>query len=213
MSKTIYFVRHGESETNAEKVYKGSAVGITQKGQRQAEFIAERVSGIPVDVVISSDLERAKQTAEIIVQKIQKPIEFSPLFRERRRPSEQLGKSWSDLEFSKIEKEVWDNFSKPSWRYSDEENLDDLKERAGQAIEFLEKRPEENILVVTHGLFMRILICLAIIGNDVNNEICHQFIAKFHTANTGLTILKYDPKSRKTPWWLWVWNDHAHLGE
>jgi hypothetical protein len=30
--------------------------------------------------------------------------------------------------------------------------------------------------------------------------------------NTGLSVIEYD-KKKKNPWWVWIWNDHAHLGD
>ena len=78
---------------------------------------------------------------------------------------------------------------------------------------FLENRPEENILVVTHGFFLRIIMAYVTFGSDVPAEAGELFVNKFHMANSGLTILKYDEQSKRTPWWLWTWNDHAHLAE
>ncbi len=206
--KTVYFIRHGESEGNAGPIRQGPHTSLTKKGEEQAEFAAERCTKLPIDVVISSTMKRAKHTAEIIVGKIHKPIEFI----ERRRPSIQTGALKNDPEILKIDKTVIENFPKEGYRYSDEENFDDLKVRAQKALGFLESRSEENILVLSHGLFMRIVIAYAIFGDHLTGIECQNFIRAFDTENTGLSVLNYDDTRDDPKWHIWIWNDHAHLG-
>ena len=90
-AKTIFLVRHGESEANVGDYYKGEGAPLTRKGKKQAEFIAERVSRLPVDVLISSTMERAKETASFISRKIDKSIEYTDLVVERRYPTALIG--------------------------------------------------------------------------------------------------------------------------
>ena len=208
--KKIYFVRHGESEGNASPVRKGVMSSLSEKGKEQAKSIAQRCTGIHIDLLVSSTVNRAKETAEIISEKISKPIELSDLFIERRRPSEVYGKPKNDPIALHIENEINKNFSKEGWRYSDEDNFDDLKKRALEALDYLANRPEENILVVSHGFFLRIVMACVVHGPDLTGKECEGFIRTFHMENTGMTVLGYDEKNTN-PWWLWVWNDHAHL--
>jgi broad specificity phosphatase PhoE len=211
--KKVYFVRHGESESNAGLLRSTVEVPLTLKGRGQAEFIAERVSKLPVEVIISSTMTRARETAEVIGEKTLKDIEFSNLFTEARAASEVQGKPRDSEETVRISNLFFENFGKPDWRYSDEENFFDLKDRARNALAYLAARPEENIAVVTHGFFMRIVIAYAMFGEELTAKECQQFTRLFHMENTGLSVLGYDPeKNESWPWWLWVWNDHAHLG-
>lgn len=211
--KTIYFIRHGESETNAGPVRVGDKANLTNKGIKQAKFMAKRCTSIPSDVIISSTQERARQTAEIINNTIKKPIEYSDLFVERRRPSEQTGIPKDSPESKEIDRLILENWTNKDYHYSDEENFEDLRGRAWKALKYLEDRPEENIIVVTHGFFLRIVISCMMMGKDIPVEDAEQFINKFMTENTGLTIIKYDSERKRTPWYLWTWNDHAHLGD
>lgn len=210
--KKIYFVRHGESETNAGMISKGAMSRLTEKGVEQAYSIAERCAKLPVDVIVSSTIPRAMETAEIINSKISKPIEYSNFFVERRRPSEQTGITRSDSKYLAIDETILENFSKTGYRYSDEENFEDLKKRADEAFEYLENRPEENILVLTHGFFMRIVLARAIFGKSLSAYEAEKFFKTMHMANTGLSIFGYDENNQGTPWHVWVWSDHAHLG-
>lgn len=209
--KKIYFVRHGESEGNVGSIRQASISSLTQKGREQSAYVAERVKKLPIEVIIASTMGRAQETARIISKKIGKEFESSGLFAERRRPSDQLGKPKDDPIAIRSQELIQENFLVPGFRYSDEENFEDLKERSGEALKFLQARPEQNILVVTHGFIMRIIMARAVFGEALAAKECQQFIRAFHMENTGISVLGYNEKE-ENPWWLWVWNDHAHLG-
>lgn len=209
--KKIYFVRHGESEGNSGPIRQGPDSPLTAKGKKQATFIANRSKNLPVEVVISSTMLRAKETADIIVSAISKPLEMSELFIERRRAKEEVGKPKDDVAAIEAGKQIRANFHIPGFRFSDEENFEDLKSRVKEALEFLKERQEENILVVTHGFFMRVVMAYVTLGDELTGAQCEQFVRVFHMENTGLTILGCDT-TKENPWWLWTWNDHAHLG-
>lgn len=210
--KKIYFIRHGESEGNAGPVRQAGSSPLTQKGRAQAAYMGERMNKLPVDVLISSSMRRAGETAAIIGEKIGKVAEVSDLFVERRRPSAQTGQSKKDPATLAIDKIIFENFAVPGFRHSDEENFDDLKKRAEEALDYLAARPEGNIAVVTHGFFMRIILASVVFRDKLNGKECERFMRTFHMENTGLTILGFDGYEVEPPWWVWVWNDHAHLG-
>ena len=137
--KTIYFVRHGESEGNIGKIRQTTSTQLTEKGIEQAYTIAGRCVHICADSIISSTMNRAKQTAEIISKTVQLPIEYSELFTERKRPSEVLGKPKDDPTAVKINGLIKENFTQSNWKYSDEENFEDLKKRALRSLHYLQE--------------------------------------------------------------------------
>lgn len=64
--KTVYFLRHGEVESNAQHYYAGQAdIELTEKGVAQAKAVARLLCHIPFDKVFCSDLKRAKHTASL----------------------------------------------------------------------------------------------------------------------------------------------------
>lgn len=80
---TVYLIRHGQSESNLEKVFAGQMnVSLSELGHTQAEITAEYLSSIDVDVIWSSDLLRAYQTAQHTAEKKKLPIHTSPKLRE-----------------------------------------------------------------------------------------------------------------------------------
>jgi probable phosphoglycerate mutase len=211
--KTVYFVRHAEGEKNTSNRWVTNETGLTEKGREQAQFIASRCEKLPVDVIISSTWQRAQETAKIINSRINKPLVLSDLFVERKWPSEQTGLLKDSRESQEIEKIIWNSFSNPEIRHSDEENFMDLKERIEKALVLLENRPEENILVVTHGFILRIILACIVMGEELTAPECDQFVDKFHTKNTGLTVVQYGKTEKRTRWHLSIWNDHSHLAD
>ncbi len=209
--KNIYFIRHGESEGNVGPIRQTPTTPLTDKGKRQAQITADRCINIPVEIVISSTMSRARETTGIILEKVSKPVEYSDLFVEKRRTSEELGKPKDDPVALMIKEEFEVNFTKSGWRFSDEENFDDLKKRGLEALEYLANRPEQNILVVTHGAFLKILAACVVFGENLTADECWNFLHKFHMENTGITVFKCDEEIKHNPWRIWIWNDHAHL--
>jgi len=216
--KTIYFVRHGQSTGNIRPVYQAVDVPLTDEGKRQAAFIGERCKKLPIEVIISSTQTRAAETASIIGKKTGHEIEFSDLFRERRKPTKLNGKPFSDPEAERINDIWWQSLMDAGPRALDGENFKDLSERAGEALEYLIQRKEDHILVVTHGFYMRYLVARAIYGGTLNGDNFEPLARSLVMENTGLTVLRHGTPSKKeawgepAPWQLWVWNDHAHLG-
>ena len=213
----IYLVRHGESESNAKGVRLGPVARLTDKGKEQASFLANRFENIPIDKVVSSSYIRAIETTEIINQKLGKEIIQSDLLVERKNSTETIGLANSDPLMQEVIKQSNLHLDDPNWHYSDEENFHDQKERALKALDFLKNLGGENILVVSHGVFSRMMVSCAIFGSDLDLKTYWQIMSSLKTSNTGITILETNDSSsqigKKTDWSLITWNDHAHLGE
>ena len=211
--KKVYFVRHGETEANADSVSHGPKELLNEKGRVQAKTVAQRFETIPVDVLISSPYPRALSTAQEIAQTTKKEIIQSDLFIERVFPSETVDKSYADPQSVLIKAQMAANVHDPKWHYSDEENFFDLQERAKKAIAFLEDRPEENIAVVSHGMFIRFMMA-TMLDPHMDPVLFQKWNLFFKTINTGITYCRKDrDDSQYTGWRLLSWNDHAHLGE
>jgi probable phosphoglycerate mutase len=212
--KNIYLVRHGESETNAGNIMLGKSAKLTARGHQQARIIAQRCTKLPLEIIISSGFLRADETAKYIVDAVRQPFEQSDLFVERRHPSFALGRSRSERGYIEFEDAFWNRFDDPSWRHADAENFDDLNVRAERALRFLAERREQNILVVGHGLFTKILAAKVIFGESLTGLECIKIMRAFQLENTSLSIFEHDPEHARG--WVWriaVWNDHAHLAD
>lgn len=216
--KTVYFVRHGESEGNIAPVYQYTDSPLTEKGRKQAQIVADRCSRLPIQAIISSTQLRAKDTANIIGEITGHTVEFSDLFRERRKPQALDGKPFSDSKAQALNDKWWRSLIDEGPRAEDGENFKDISARAGKALAYLLERPEQHLLVVTHGFYMRYLVGRAIYGERLTGPIFSSLAGSLVMENTGITVLRHRASSAieawggAGPWQFWIWNDHAHLG-
>lgn len=205
----VYFVRHGEGEHNANNLYSAPDFELTKKGIQEAKAVGERLKNLPIELLVVSTYLRTRQTAQIINKEIgEKPVIYSKLAVEIKRPFEIAGKSAQNPEYSAIRKSLDDNFNDPNFHYSDEENFFDLKNRGYKFLDYLAKLSKENIAVVSHSVFIRMLILL-IISKDLTPN---TFINSYKTmvlATSGLTVCEKNEKE----WKLITWNDQSHLGD
>lgn len=210
--KTVYLVRHGQSEGNVGESFQGIDSPLTEQGYAQAELVAQRISEIPFEALISTTLPRAKATAEAIERATGKAAEFSPLFVERIKPTGLAGKPLTDPEAHEIWKKWNQSLYTSGERVSDGENFDDIVERSDSALEFLSDRPEQSLVVVTHGYFLRALVARVMLMNQLTGPTFRSFQQHAITENTGITVLRYTERYEGVGWTLWTFNDHAHLG-
>jgi probable phosphoglycerate mutase len=80
----LYLIRHGQSAGNAEGRFGGHGpTPLSQLGERQASRAAELLASEGIDVIYSSDLPRAVQTARYLADRAKLELNATPAFRER----------------------------------------------------------------------------------------------------------------------------------
>jgi probable phosphoglycerate mutase len=83
-STTILLIRHGETAWNAERRLQGHLdIPLNPEGERQARLLAAALAAAPLDILFSSDLMRARQTAQAIADLRGMPLHIEPGLRER----------------------------------------------------------------------------------------------------------------------------------
>jgi broad specificity phosphatase PhoE len=148
--KNIYFLRHGQTQFNKTWRHQFPVTSLSEEGKVQARAIAEKLKSVDFDVIISSPYARTKETAQCVAEATGKPIEYSDLFVELRRPRELWGVSWYSLKTVWIMGMLYFMAGKENWHYSDGESKEEFQARTLQALEYLTSRKENNILLVTH---------------------------------------------------------------
>ncbi|AZB44470.1 histidine phosphatase family protein [Bacillus sp. FJAT-42376] len=145
-------IRHGITEWNMEGRAQGSSdIPLHAKGLKEAEMLADRLKEEKWDLLYSSPLMRAKQTAEFISEKLG-GLEIITDDRIRETGG---GRIEGTTEAERLEK--WGI----GWRDLDlgrERSEDVVKRGLEFAEDLVEKHPEKNILVVSHGSFIRHLL-------------------------------------------------------
>ena len=135
----LYLVRHGETIDNARQVMQGQVQGqLNDTGIRQAEEVRDRLTGEHFDAIISSDLQRAVHTAQIIAAPHEMEVVTTSLLRER---------DWGDFTgrfIPSLKGEPWpDNV----------ESLEHLLQRASRFLDFVRDGwPDGSVLAVGHGI-------------------------------------------------------------
>jgi broad specificity phosphatase PhoE len=212
IGKIIYFVRHGESELNARGIRQGPEGPLSGLGREQATITAKKFPkkrGRP-EVIIASPYERTRETAEIIARELNLPIEFCDLLVERRNPSEIIGRSMKEKEVKFIVDKVDLSFHDDNFRYSDEENFTDLKERARQLLAYILARKEKRIIMVTHMIFLKMVVAYILHGEKLTASLYNALSFFNPIDNAGLTICRHIPHwFRESEWRILVWNDSA----
>src|ERR1035437_893371 len=208
--KLIYFVRHGETEQNVQGIRQGPEGHLTENGRAQALATAKRFpkkKGHP-QIIISSPYERTKETAEIIAKELKLHIEYSNLLAERRNPSEIVGHTEKERDVKEIVDRMDKSFHDDSMRYSDEENFIDLKERARELLEYIKTRKEKRIIMVTHGIFLKMVVSYMLLGEELSASKYNQLSYLNPINNAGITICSYKKYwLQKEEWKLIIWND------
>lgn len=213
--KILYLIRHAEGEGNVSMRRLDSTAPLTENGKKQALLLAKRCTELKPTQLLSSPVSRAFETALCIGKEcglIPQPL---PVLSERRRPSELDGLKKQSKKAKAVDLKLRLNFHLPQWRYSNEENFEDLKERCQEVLRILEATSSERIIAVTHGILIRIIVACALFEN-LDGATCESFIRGFRMAKTGITALSVNFNTKEegiaSKYQLWLWNDHIHLG-
>jgi broad specificity phosphatase PhoE len=154
----VYLVRHGETDWNISKTIQGQLdIPLNKKGEVQAAELRELLKNIHFDVVYSSDLIRAKRTAEILTIERKLIIETTRALRERAFGMYQ-GKSMDDAH-TKLYHLLETYKNHPHILESKVETNEQLVSRALTFIrEISVANQNKTVLLVTHGGLMRTLL-------------------------------------------------------
>ncbi|AZS14929.1 histidine phosphatase family protein [Paenibacillus lutimineralis] len=169
----ICFVRHGITEWNKERRAQGqSDIPLNDSGKIQAQLLAARMKEEGWDHIFSSDLSRAKETAEIVAAAIGLPVYTDQRLREMHKGETEgttlreriarWGEEWESLELG-IEAD-------PSISSRGTSFISDV----------VASYPGRNILVVSHGALITLTVKSLVPEQDTNQ----------HLHNTSVTILE-----------------------
>ena len=157
----LYVVRHGETIRNKLGLIQGQTEwNLTEKGIKDAEELRDIVDKLDIDVVISSPLKRAVDTASIITSD-KYPINIDDRIIER---------DWGMCEGAHIEEvdtvKCWNFFIN-----TDDNKIEKVQDLLARVSEFLEdikvKYHDKNVLVVAHSAVIRAIhYCLHPIPED-----------------------------------------------
>lgn len=189
----LTIVRHGQTLENVRNICQGQAPGnLTIKGKLQALHVANNLKEEKFDVILSSDLKRAKDTAKEILKVHKKtPMIYTKELRELKKGIfEKRSAKIFDSARKKAKKELW------QFKPKGGESWNNGYKRAKQFYKFLLKNyHDKNVLLVSHSTFIGILIS-AIMGIHVKNALpfeahqTHECINQINVDKAGKGTLR-----------------------
>lgn len=197
----FFLVRHGETQWNKQEIFRGlKDIPLNKTGLNQARALAQNLKNIPIDLILSSPLKRARQTAQEIskLQGIQ--VRNEPAFIDIN-----FGR-WQGISKTKV-KEIYPKLYH-QWlqqphkvRFPRGETLYEARQRVAHALMKLARQSQtENVLIVTHRVICKIILC---IGLGRNNS----YFWRIKQDTTALNIFSYNNKK----WLIERLNDTSHL--
>jgi broad specificity phosphatase PhoE len=162
---TLRLVRHGETDYNAEGIFRGRMdVGLNEKGEQQATSLAEYLSTRRVDVVYTSPLRRATRTAELIASRHGLQTRVVPGLIDL-----DCGE-WQGLSRHEVKErygELYAQWEKTPHlvRLPGGESLHEVRSRAVDFVHRVAMENERDLVFVSHRVVNKVLIC-ALLGLD-----------------------------------------------
>jgi probable phosphoglycerate mutase len=184
----IILIRHGETEWNSQQRMQGhSNSDLSSVGQAQIQALGQWMKNVPFDHIYSSDSQRAKQTAEAITQFSGHELKIDLRLREKN-----LGvfEGLTSEEARERHPEVFRLFKTAGSKYviDEGESTQQLQDRALEIVDEIRiKHPEEHVLLVTHGGFIRVVMKHSL-GLSLETP------TRFLIRNTGVFRLVWEDK-------------------
>lgn len=198
--RKIIVVRHGETQWNRELRYQGQTnVDLNEEGIRQVERLAQHLKDEKIESIYSSDLKRAYKTAEAIAKYHSLKIKKTKLLREIHYGI------WEGMYLFEVKEkypEILSEWIKSPFNtvIPEGESIKSFARRIKRAIDKILKETVGNILIVSHGGPIKIILTY-LLGMDLSQ------VRIFRQDNTALNIIEEEGERRI----LTLMNDTCHL--
>lgn len=190
----IYLVRHGETAWTISGQHTGHTdIPLTQLGERNAVLLGERLKGLNFTAVYTSPLQRASRTCELagfgsVVQKDPDLMEWNY--------GEYEGITTADIQKKR-----------PDWNVLRDgcpggETIDEVAARALRVVARLKALNNGNVLIFSHGHFLRFVACAWL-------ELPKENVRFFMLKPTSISILSYEVRLSQPA--IRLWNDDGHV--
>jgi alpha-ribazole phosphatase len=158
----LWLVRHGQTDWNVEGRYQGQAdMPLNSTGIAQAWALAEKLAGKPFSAIFSSTLQRARQTAQILANRLGLPLHLDGRLAEIHQGD------WEGMLVQEIATNytsAWDqhNVNPANTRAPGGESVAEVAARMRAAADDIAHLyPEGHVLVVSHGLALATMLAAA----------------------------------------------------
>lgn len=202
-SKTIYLIRHGQTEYNKNGVVQGSGIDapLNDTGLQQARAFYEAYRETPFQKIYTSTLQRSIQTVQAFLDEGLPHLKLAGL--NEINWGEKEGKVAND-EDHKYYKFIIDSWKKGETDKAIKggESPRMVMERQKPALKAIIADEQDPVLVCMHGRAMRILLCL-MLGYDLSR------MDDFKHSNLCLYVMEYNYDEQKFR--IKIENECAHI--
>lgn len=159
---TLFFIRHGETDSNAARIRQGVQIDdyLNTEGVLQMERLAPAVRQLRLDMLVTSYLRRAEESAAVLEEKLPRPIPILHDFRLRERDFGSLtGKTQDYWDKALPDNREFERLQTYNYRPFGGESVDDVRQRAVSAIlDLITNYPGKRIGIVTHNGIIRLML-------------------------------------------------------
>ena len=184
----LYLLRHGQTDWNIKGRVQGwTDTLINDTGVEQARLAAQKLKRYDIETIYSSDLKRAKKTADIVSGYLDLPVHYTKRLREINfGKAEGIKKTDLIAKFPHISPAFNDinNPERYEVRYPNGESIGEVQQRFIKFVNKLSDEGRKNVLIVTHGMLVRIF-----------TEFCLRKTIKIE--NGSVLRIVFDEKSKK----------------
>jgi broad specificity phosphatase PhoE len=162
IEKTLYIVRHGQTDLNKQGIVQGRGrdTDLNQEGRHQAQLFFEAYKNVTFDKIYISELKRTQQSIQPFIdlglpyQKLSGldelawgVLEGQPSTPENKAAFMRLLRSWLNGQLDT--------------KFEGGESPNEVKARQLEALDVIMSRPnEKNVLICMHGRAMRLFMCV-----------------------------------------------------
>jgi probable phosphoglycerate mutase len=209
----VHFVRHGESASNAAPgamaLPGNQGDRLTERGFEQARAVAERLGEAGATRILSSPLRRARETAQVIAERLDLPVTELEELRELR---ESDGFGELSLEDQRLRRwSVWmaEHGDDPDHSYRGGESFNEIMGRVRVVQDRLVADGAASTIAVSHGIFLRFFLMRVLFGEDFKARQVRR-LWQLASVNCGICGFEYrdqDPEANYAtePWRCFSW--------
>lgn len=204
--KHVYFIRHGETLRNRQYFHQGPEEPLTDCGREQVVKLIEFLRDKQIDTLISSNMRRSIETADLVGKALNLLPRAEPSVREFGRPLGVYDKHYLAPVSLRYILDLYRHRLDLLWNADGAENLAHVRERIRDARLMIENEPGERIVIISHRIFMTMFAETVCYDRPLSlGKFFLGLIGRKRIPNTG--ILKFvceptKPEERKCAWLL-----------
>jgi broad specificity phosphatase PhoE len=206
------FVRHGESVSNAHPELAALPLDqgdrLTDLGRRQSLAAGEALRALEPTAVISSPMGRARETAELIGERLGMAVHEVPYISELRESRDYASMGATEQKLRRWSVWMAEHGDDPDFSWHGGETFEEMRGRVRRLKDELERQyTDQRPLIVTHGLFLRFFLFDSLLGDAFGPNLAGK-LWYVRSVNCGVSVFeqgeRWHPADAETPGWTCV---------